>query len=110
MLRVLGAALGAVARLLLVLAPPFACGTGATLLPGIVGYVPAAPFEMKRTMRNELVKAPLAVRASDEWGVRKFLERLGDSSTRATLILIDRHDPSPPKAVAVVHPSLHDRY
>ena len=62
---------------------------GATLF--IVGHVPPRPFEMKRTVGNDLGYFSPALRASAQGGIGKFLHHFYHLATFVASILINRH-------------------
>ena len=96
-LRLLGAALLALARCRLVFGAALFMSARFGLLSGIVSDVPAASLQVKSSMGNQLVQATFAARTLAEWRIGKFLERFCDLPAGTASILVNRHDASPPR-------------
>ena len=96
MLRVLGAAILALARCRLVLGAALFMIARSGLLPGIISDVPTGSLQVEGGMRNELVQATPATRTVAERGIGELLERFCNLPARTALILVNRHDASPP--------------
>ena len=59
--------------------------------PGIVGYVPAGPFEVETGVGHDLVKSAGAVVTTGKGSVRKPLYLFFNSATLAAFVFINGH-------------------